>query len=152
MIKTNFLLSRRSWKQDFFSTKKYFILMDISVRSNEKKIYLVVYINLSNFLDPTKNVQEWNTILFFFVSLTYLAQIPKNNNKINSLFVYFFQFLCTQNIKIFLDTCKNHFGLKETDLFDPSMLYDLTNFHRVLITISKLSQCRKVLSLHPNLR
>ncbi|XP_046801974.1 protein vav isoform X1 [Lucilia cuprina] len=31
------------------------------------------------------------------------------------------------------------------------MLYDLTNFHRVLITLSKLSQCAKVQKLHPNL-
>uniref|UniRef100_A0A1B0FIB5 Protein vav n=1 Tax=Glossina morsitans morsitans TaxID=37546 RepID=A0A1B0FIB5_GLOMM len=31
------------------------------------------------------------------------------------------------------------------------MLYDLTNFHRVLITLSKLSQCAKVQQLHPKL-
>ncbi|XP_053949130.1 protein vav isoform X4 [Anastrepha ludens] len=31
------------------------------------------------------------------------------------------------------------------------MLYDLINFHRVLITLSKLSQCRKVQQLHPDL-
>jgi guanine nucleotide exchange factor VAV len=31
------------------------------------------------------------------------------------------------------------------------MLYDLTNFHRVLITLSKLSQCRKVQINHPTL-
>ncbi|XP_059607370.1 protein vav isoform X2 [Phlebotomus argentipes] len=61
------------------------------------------------------------------------------------------QFLCCQNIKLFLETCKNHFALRDSDLFEPTMLYDLTNFHRVLITLSKLSQCRKVQQLHPNI-
>lgn len=61
------------------------------------------------------------------------------------------QFLCCQNIKQFLDCCKNHFGLRESDLFEPTMLYDLTNFHRVLITLCKLSQCRRVQQLHQNL-
>uniref|UniRef100_A0A2M4AW53 Putative rho guanine nucleotide exchange factor vav3 n=2 Tax=Anopheles triannulatus TaxID=58253 RepID=A0A2M4AW53_9DIPT len=53
-------------------------------------------------------------------------------------------FLCIQNIKLFLEACKTNFGLKETELFEPSMLYDLTNFHRVLLTLSKLSNSRKV--------
>ncbi|XP_061511523.1 protein vav isoform X6 [Anopheles gambiae] len=53
-------------------------------------------------------------------------------------------FLCIQNIKLFLEACKTNFGLKEADLFEPTMLYDLTNFHRVLLTLSKLSTCRKV--------
>lgn len=61
------------------------------------------------------------------------------------------QFLCCQNIKLFLDTCKNHFGIRESDLFEPTMLYDLTNFHRVLITLAKLSSCRKAQQLHPNI-
>ncbi|XP_067639293.1 protein vav [Eurosta solidaginis] len=61
------------------------------------------------------------------------------------------QFLCCKNIKLFLDVCRNHFGLRDTDLFEPTMLYDLTNFHRVLITLSRLSQCRKVQQLHPDL-
>ncbi|XP_055301018.1 protein vav isoform X2 [Sitodiplosis mosellana] len=59
------------------------------------------------------------------------------------------QFLCCQNIKLFLDTCKNYYGLRESDLFEPTMLYDLTNFHRVLITLSKLS--RRVAQIHPHL-
>lgn len=60
-----------------------------------------------------------------------------------------FQFLCYQNIKLFLDRCQHHFLLR--DLFEPPMLYDLSNFHRVLLTLSKLSQCRKVQTLHPDL-
>lgn len=62
-----------------------------------------------------------------------------------------FQFLCLQNIRIFIECCRNHFQLKENELFECGMLYDLTNFHRVLITLSKLSQCRKVHNNHPNL-
>ncbi|XP_050077051.1 protein vav [Anopheles maculipalpis] len=57
-------------------------------------------------------------------------------------------FLCIQNIKLFLEACKTNFGLKEADLFEPTMLYDLTNFHRVLLTLSKLSTCRKVQTMH----
>ncbi|XP_037916659.1 protein vav isoform X1 [Hermetia illucens] len=61
------------------------------------------------------------------------------------------QFLCSQNIKLFLETCKAHFGIKDADLFEPAMLYDLTNFRGVLITLSKLSLCRRVQQLHPNI-
>ncbi|XP_052857922.1 protein vav isoform X2 [Drosophila gunungcola] len=61
------------------------------------------------------------------------------------------QFLCSKNIKLFLDVCHNNFGIRDADLFEPTMLYDLTNFHRVLITLSKLSQCRKVQQMHPDL-
>ncbi|KPU72665.1 uncharacterized protein Dana_GF15994, isoform B [Drosophila ananassae] len=61
------------------------------------------------------------------------------------------QFLCSKNIKLFLDVCHNNFGIRDADLFEPTMLYDLTNFHRVLITLAKLSQCRKVQQMHPEL-
>jgi len=54
------------------------------------------------------------------------------------------QFLCLRNIKIFLQACHDIFGLKEGDLFEPSMLFDLTDFYRVLNTLSKLSNCTKV--------
>ncbi|CAH0722170.1 unnamed protein product, partial [Brenthis ino] len=56
------------------------------------------------------------------------------------------QFLCMRNIKVFLRTCHEVFELRETDLFDPSMLFDLSNFHRVLCTLAKLSQCPKALA------
>lgn len=49
------------------------------------------------------------------------------------------QFLCLRNIKVFLNTCATFFGLSEADLFDPLMLFDLSNFHRVLCTLSILS-------------
>jgi len=54
------------------------------------------------------------------------------------------QFLCLRNIKIFLQACHDIFGLKDGDLFEPSMLFDLTDFYRVLNTLSKLSNCTKV--------
>lgn len=53
------------------------------------------------------------------------------------------QFLCLRNIGIFLETCRDIFGLKEADLFEPLMLFDLTNFHRVLCTLAKLSNSAK---------
>ncbi|XP_026501163.1 protein vav isoform X1 [Vanessa tameamea] len=56
------------------------------------------------------------------------------------------QFLCMRNIKVFLRTCHEVFELRETDLFDPSMLFDLSNFHRVLCTLAKLSQCPKAIA------
>ncbi len=56
------------------------------------------------------------------------------------------QFLCLKNIKIFLTACRDKFQLKETDLFQPSMLYDYTDFARVLQTLSKLSNCEVALT------
>lgn len=64
----------------------------------------------------------------------------------NKLFFTSLQFLCMRNIKVFLRTCHEVFELRETDLFDPSMLFDLSNFHRVLCTLAKLSQCPKSLA------
>ncbi|KAL7033090.1 hypothetical protein ACKWTF_007481 [Chironomus riparius] len=87
----------------------------------------VLLCNLIHYLDPTMESIEFN-------------RRPRDA-----------QFLCLQNIRIFLECCKNNFLLKENELFECSMLYDLTNFHRVLITLSKLSLCRKVQINHPNL-
>jgi hypothetical protein len=49
------------------------------------------------------------------------------------------QFLCLRNINAFLSACTSVFGLSESDLFEPSMLFDLSNFHKVLCTLSVLS-------------
>ena len=57
------------------------------------------------------------------------------------------RFLCLKNIRIFLSTCQTHFNLKESDLFEPSMLYDYTDFERVLTTLSRFSKCSKVKQL-----
>ena len=51
------------------------------------------------------------------------------------------QFLCLRNINAFLTACTNVFGISESDLFEPSMLFDLSNFHKVLCTLSVLSNC-----------
>jgi guanine nucleotide exchange factor VAV len=53
------------------------------------------------------------------------------------------QFLCLHNIELFLRTCLISFSLKEHDLFDPLVLFELTNFHKVLCTLSKLSLSSK---------
>ena len=45
--------------------------------------------------------------------------------------------------RTFLSCLPPVFGLKETDLFQPSHLYDYTDFARVLHTLSKLSNCVK---------
>ena len=53
------------------------------------------------------------------------------------------QFLCLKNIRAFLHACSGVFGIKETDLFTPSMLYDYSDFARVLHTLSRLSNSHK---------
>ena len=42
-----------------------------------------------------------------------------------------FQFLCLKNIRIFLQTCKNLFGLRDMDMFDPYDLFDVKDFGKV---------------------
>lgn len=59
------------------------------------------------------------------------------------------QFLCLKNIRLFLSACTHTFGLRDSDLFDPSMLYDYTDFCSVLHTLSKLSQCPEVRLARP---
>ncbi|XP_076228297.1 vav guanine nucleotide exchange factor isoform X2 [Nomia melanderi] len=54
------------------------------------------------------------------------------------------QFLCLRNIKLFLAACSAFYGLSNSDLFEPSMLFDLSNFHRVLCTLSVLSNCPRL--------
>lgn len=54
------------------------------------------------------------------------------------------RFLCLRNIRTFLQTCQDVYGLKESDLFEPSMLFDLSDFYRVLNTLSKLSSSSKI--------
>lgn len=54
------------------------------------------------------------------------------------------QFLCLRNIKVFLSVCSSVFGLSDSELFEPFMLFDLSNFHRVLCTLSALSNCPRL--------
>ncbi|KAJ3641351.1 hypothetical protein Zmor_027862 [Zophobas morio] len=53
------------------------------------------------------------------------------------------QFLSLHNIQLFLKACVISFGLKEHELFDPLVLFELTNFHKVLCTLSRFSLCTK---------
>jgi len=41
------------------------------------------------------------------------------------------QFLCLRNIRAFLHSCKDVFGLKESELFDPCDLFDIRDFGKV---------------------
>ncbi|XP_076183652.1 vav guanine nucleotide exchange factor isoform X2 [Ptiloglossa arizonensis] len=54
------------------------------------------------------------------------------------------QFLCLRNIKVFLSACSTIFDLSDSDLFEPSMLFEISNFHRVLCTLSALSNCSRL--------
>ncbi|XKL67365.1 hypothetical protein PGB90_002856 [Kerria lacca] len=54
------------------------------------------------------------------------------------------QFLCLRNIKTFLQACQDVYGLQELDLFEPSMLFDLSDFYKVMMSLSKLSNSLKL--------
>jgi len=56
------------------------------------------------------------------------------------------QFLCLKNIRLFLAACTGYFEMRETDLFQPSMLYDYSDFAQVLHTLSRLSQTPRALA------
>uniref|UniRef100_A0A8C6PVP8 Vav guanine nucleotide exchange factor 3 n=1 Tax=Nothobranchius furzeri TaxID=105023 RepID=A0A8C6PVP8_NOTFU len=49
------------------------------------------------------------------------------------------QFLCLKNIRTFLGTCSDTFGIKKSDLFDAFDLFDVRNFGKVMETLSILS-------------
>ncbi|XP_050546450.1 protein vav [Daktulosphaira vitifoliae] len=58
------------------------------------------------------------------------------------------QFLCLRNINTFLMVCQEVFGIKEYDLFDPIVLFELTDLFKVIRTLSILSQTPKLQKLH----
>lgn len=49
-----------------------------------------------------------------------------------------------KNIRLFLRACRK-FDLSDSDLFEPAMLFDYTDFGRVLRTLSKLSKSQKAM-------
>ncbi|XP_034039572.1 guanine nucleotide exchange factor VAV3-like isoform X2 [Thalassophryne amazonica] len=49
------------------------------------------------------------------------------------------QFLCLKNIRTFLSSCCDVFGMKKSDLFDAFDLFDVRDFGKVMDTLSKLS-------------
>ncbi|XP_069937392.1 proto-oncogene vav, partial [Cherax quadricarinatus] len=52
-------------------------------------------------------------------------------------------FLCMKNIGIFLQTCEKKFNLHKDELFEPQMLFEFSDFGKVLATLSKLSKTPK---------
>jgi len=59
------------------------------------------------------------------------------------------QFLCLKNIRLFLSALTRCFDMSETDLFQPSMLYDYSDFAQVLHTLSKLSWTQRATAKCP---
>ncbi|XP_039999043.1 guanine nucleotide exchange factor VAV3-like isoform X4 [Xiphias gladius] len=49
------------------------------------------------------------------------------------------QFLCLKNIRTFLTSCCDVFGIKKSDLFEAFDLFDVRDFGKVMDTLSKLS-------------
>uniref|UniRef100_UPI0037E70F1F guanine nucleotide exchange factor VAV3-like isoform X2 n=1 Tax=Semicossyphus pulcher TaxID=241346 RepID=UPI0037E70F1F len=49
------------------------------------------------------------------------------------------QFLCLKNIRTFLMSCCDVFGMKKSDLFESFDLFDVRDFGKVMDTLSKLS-------------
>ncbi|KAM6989223.1 guanine nucleotide exchange factor VAV3b isoform 2-T2 [Tautogolabrus adspersus] len=49
------------------------------------------------------------------------------------------QFLCLKNIRTFLTSCCDLFGMKKSDLFEAFDLFDVRDFGKVMDTLSKLS-------------
>ncbi|XP_028986528.1 guanine nucleotide exchange factor VAV3-like isoform X3 [Betta splendens] len=49
------------------------------------------------------------------------------------------QFLCLKNIRTFLSSCCEVFGMKKSDLFESFDLFDVRDFGKVMDTLSKLS-------------
>ncbi|XP_066516543.1 proto-oncogene vav-like isoform X2 [Hoplias malabaricus] len=50
------------------------------------------------------------------------------------------QFLCLKNIRTFLSSCHEKFGIKKSELFEAFDLFDVRDFGKVLDTLSILSQ------------
>jgi hypothetical protein len=53
---------------------------------------------------------------------------------------FVFQFLCLKNICLFLGACQSTFNIPQRDLFEAWELYKVSDFGKVLTTLSKLSK------------
>uniref|UniRef100_A0A8C9VLI1 Vav guanine nucleotide exchange factor 1 n=1 Tax=Scleropages formosus TaxID=113540 RepID=A0A8C9VLI1_SCLFO len=60
------------------------------------------------------------------------------------------QFLCLKNIRTFLSTCEQHFGMKKNELFEAFDLFDLRDFAKVINSLSSLSYTSPSVLLAPN--
>ncbi|UMM39253.1 hypothetical protein L5515_016389 [Caenorhabditis briggsae] len=61
------------------------------------------------------------------------------------------QFTCTNNIRLFVDFCKSHFNLTDSQVFDPDKFYRMDEFQQMLKTLSILSNTDESISkgAHP---
>uniref|UniRef100_A0A8C5LK20 Vav 1 oncogene n=1 Tax=Jaculus jaculus TaxID=51337 RepID=A0A8C5LK20_JACJA len=66
------------------------------------------------------------------------AQVSINLREVN-LRPQMSQFLCLKNIRTFLSTCCEKFGLKRSELFEAFDLFDVQDFGKVIYTLSALS-------------
>jgi guanine nucleotide exchange factor VAV len=73
--------------------------------------------------------------------LDYLNPGCVDFTKLHVQYAYLPRALCIDNIKIFLDACKNAFEMAESDLFEPEMVYDL-DVAPVIRSLSSLSRCK----------
>ncbi|KAJ6657688.1 hypothetical protein lerEdw1_002189 [Lerista edwardsae] len=58
---------------------------------------------------------------------------------LNPFFALLFQFLCLKNIRTFLSTCCEKFGLRKSELFEVFDLFDVKDFGKVIDSLSILS-------------
>lgn len=59
---------------------------------------------------------------------------------LNPFLVLLFQFLCLKNIRTFLSTCCEKFGLRKSELFEVFDLFDVKDFGKVCLLNPSLSQ------------
>lgn len=60
-----------------------------------------------------------------------MAQSSAAVTALNPFFALLFQFLCLKNIRTFLSTCCEKFGLRKSELFEVFDLFDVKDFGKV---------------------
>ncbi|CAH2222196.1 proto-oncogene vav isoform X1 [Pelobates cultripes] len=68
-----------------------------------------------------------------------LSEVFNSFGTPNSIPAELLQFLCLKNIRTFLSTCTETFGLRRADLFEAFDLFDVRDFGKVINTLSILS-------------
>ncbi|XP_078524579.1 guanine nucleotide exchange factor VAV3 [Lissotriton helveticus] len=106
---------------------------------------------------PPNHKVTWDTAQVFDLAQTLrdgvlLCQLLNNlrplsiNLKEINLRPQMSQFLCLKNIRTFLSSCCEVFGMKKSDLFEAYDLFDVRDFAKVIETLSKLSRTPAALS------
>lgn len=83
-----------------------------------------MYIYISHSTPPQQQQQQQNIITKIHTSS--LLHYPSR------------QFLCSENIKRFLNSCKSEFQMSEAELANEDDIYNMTNFDMVMIQIDYL--------------